>query len=147
MMAIFLFVHFPLTVAGAIVGRNITAEFKPPCRTNKVPREVTIRIEYSVISYLTSIYVSRAASLFFTCHLVITKAHFDKMIADRTTRFLQIRSLMCSTGTGIPWHSSSWQASCPFRPSTSSCTISSHLSGAIKSILFLGSCSSPSLCL
>jgi transmembrane 9 superfamily protein 1 len=40
MFAIFLFVHFPLTVVGAIVGRNITSEFKPPCRTNKVPREV-----------------------------------------------------------------------------------------------------------
>lgn len=40
MCAIFLFVHFPLTVVGAIVGRNITNEFKPPCRTNKVPREV-----------------------------------------------------------------------------------------------------------
>jgi transmembrane 9 superfamily member 1 len=40
MMAIFLFVHFPLTVVGAIVGRNITEEYKPPCRTNKVPREV-----------------------------------------------------------------------------------------------------------
>jgi hypothetical protein len=38
--AILLFVHFPSTVVGAIVGRNITPEFKPPCRTNKVPREV-----------------------------------------------------------------------------------------------------------
>ena len=42
MMAIFLFVHFPLTVVGAIVGRNITSDFKPPCRTNKVPREVRV---------------------------------------------------------------------------------------------------------
>jgi len=40
MLAILLFVHFPLTVVGAIVGRNITNEYKPPCRTNKVPREV-----------------------------------------------------------------------------------------------------------
>jgi transmembrane 9 superfamily protein 1 len=40
MMAIILFVHFPLTVVGAILGRNITEVFKPPCRTNKVPREV-----------------------------------------------------------------------------------------------------------
>lgn len=35
-----LFVHFPLCVVGAIVGRNITDEFQAPCRTNKVPREV-----------------------------------------------------------------------------------------------------------
>lgn len=27
-------------MVGAIIGRNITDEFKPPCRTNKVPREV-----------------------------------------------------------------------------------------------------------
>ena len=32
--------HFPSTVVGAIVGRNITSEYKPPCRTNKVPREI-----------------------------------------------------------------------------------------------------------
>lgn len=25
---------------GGVIGRNITNEFKPPCRTNKVPREV-----------------------------------------------------------------------------------------------------------
>ena len=52
MMAIFLFVHFPLTVVGAIVGRNITSEFKPPCRTNKVPREVrtyTLSNSHSVL--------------------------------------------------------------------------------------------------
>lgn len=40
MLSIIIFVHFPLTVAGAIAGRNVTEEFKPPCRTNKVPREV-----------------------------------------------------------------------------------------------------------
>ena len=40
MIGIFLFVHFPATVVGAVVGRNITSEFNPPCRTNKVPREV-----------------------------------------------------------------------------------------------------------
>lgn len=38
--SIFVFVHFPLTVVGGVIGRNITNEFKPPCRTNKVPREV-----------------------------------------------------------------------------------------------------------
>mmetsp|Transcript_23513 Transcript_23513/g.34500 ORF Transcript_23513/g.34500 Transcript_23513/m.34500 type:complete len:590 (+) Transcript_23513:57-1826(+) len=40
MLSIIVFVHFPLTVAGAIAGRNVTEEFKAPCRTNKVPREV-----------------------------------------------------------------------------------------------------------
>ena len=38
--SIVLFVHFPMTVVGAIVGRNITSEFRPPCRTNKVAREI-----------------------------------------------------------------------------------------------------------
>jgi len=42
MVAIILFVHFPLTVVGAIVGRNTSTEYKPPCRTNKVPREVPL---------------------------------------------------------------------------------------------------------
>jgi hypothetical protein len=57
MFAIFLFVHFPLTVVGAIVGRNITSEFKPPCRTNKVPREVScINICIHVYIY-TYIYI------------------------------------------------------------------------------------------
>lgn len=40
MLAILLLVHLPLNVVGAIIGRNITEEFQPPCRTNKVPREV-----------------------------------------------------------------------------------------------------------
>mmetsp|Transcript_13717 Transcript_13717/g.13781 ORF Transcript_13717/g.13781 Transcript_13717/m.13781 type:complete len:594 (+) Transcript_13717:176-1957(+) len=39
-VAILMFVHFPLTVVGGVIGRNITTEFRPPCRTNKVPREV-----------------------------------------------------------------------------------------------------------
>ena len=39
--SIFVFVHFPLTVVGAVTGRNMTAgEYKPPSRTNKVPREI-----------------------------------------------------------------------------------------------------------
>lgn len=40
MTAILIFVHFPFTVVGAVVGRNISTEFVPKCRTNKVPREV-----------------------------------------------------------------------------------------------------------
>lgn len=40
MVAILLFVHFPLTVVGAIVGRNITDELKVPCRISRVPREI-----------------------------------------------------------------------------------------------------------
>lgn len=39
-VAIVTFVHFPLSVVGGVVGRNITGDYKPPCRTNKVPREV-----------------------------------------------------------------------------------------------------------
>ena len=40
MGAILLFVHLPLTVVGGIVGRNITDDFRPPSRINKVPREI-----------------------------------------------------------------------------------------------------------
>jgi transmembrane 9 superfamily member 1 len=32
MLSIFIFVHFPLTVAGAIAGRNVTEDYKPPHR-------------------------------------------------------------------------------------------------------------------
>jgi len=39
-IAILTFVHLPLTVVGAILGRNITEEYKPPCRTNKAIREI-----------------------------------------------------------------------------------------------------------
>ena len=39
-LAIIIFVHFPLTVVGGVVGRNITSDYKPPCRTNKVQREI-----------------------------------------------------------------------------------------------------------
>jgi hypothetical protein len=38
--SIFVFVHFPLTILGASVGRNLTEEYRPPCRTNKVAREI-----------------------------------------------------------------------------------------------------------
>jgi hypothetical protein len=40
MLAILLFMHFPSTVLGAIVGRQLTNEYKHPCRTNKAIREV-----------------------------------------------------------------------------------------------------------
>ena len=40
MLSIIVFVHFPLVVVGAVLGRNLTEDFKAPCRTNKVPREV-----------------------------------------------------------------------------------------------------------
>lgn len=52
MASIFLFVHFPLTVLGGVVGRNITSEFKPPCRTNKVPREVPTNAAWYRQSYV-----------------------------------------------------------------------------------------------
>ena len=37
---LFLFVSFPLSVVGGIVGRNTAGEFEAPCRTKKVAREV-----------------------------------------------------------------------------------------------------------
>jgi len=42
MCSILVFVHFPLTVFGAIVGRNMTSEFKPPCRKNMAAREIPL---------------------------------------------------------------------------------------------------------
>lgn len=39
-LAIFLLVNLPLVIIGSIVGRNITSEYKPPCRTNKAVRVV-----------------------------------------------------------------------------------------------------------
>ena len=38
-VALFVFVSFPLTVLGGITGHN-TREFEPPCRTSKVPRQI-----------------------------------------------------------------------------------------------------------
>lgn len=45
-LAIFLLVHFPLTVVGTVVGKNITPDFKPPCRTNRVPREIPTNVTW-----------------------------------------------------------------------------------------------------
>eukprot|EP00904_Undaria_pinnatifida_P002897 jgi/Undpi1/12608/HiC_scaffold_6.g02277.m1 len=39
-VAMFVFIAFPLTVVGAIVGRNMSSDFKAPCRTTRVPRQV-----------------------------------------------------------------------------------------------------------
>lgn len=39
-LALVLFLHFPSTVLGAVISRNITQEYKSPCRTNKATREV-----------------------------------------------------------------------------------------------------------
>mmetsp|Transcript_26490 Transcript_26490/g.82733 ORF Transcript_26490/g.82733 Transcript_26490/m.82733 type:complete len:600 (+) Transcript_26490:2207-4006(+) len=39
-LAVFVFVVFPPTIVGGIVGRNTTVRFEPPCRTKKQPREI-----------------------------------------------------------------------------------------------------------
>ncbi|KAL4095524.1 hypothetical protein PRIC1_008898 [Phytophthora ramorum] len=39
-LALFITVALPLTIIGGIAGRNSTGEFKSPCRTNKIPREI-----------------------------------------------------------------------------------------------------------
>ncbi|CAN0265290.1 unnamed protein product [Pylaiella littoralis] len=39
-VAMFVFIAFPMTVIGAIVGRNTTSDFQAPCRTTRVPRQV-----------------------------------------------------------------------------------------------------------
>mmetsp|Transcript_41743 Transcript_41743/g.94262 ORF Transcript_41743/g.94262 Transcript_41743/m.94262 type:complete len:597 (-) Transcript_41743:525-2315(-) len=38
--ALYFLVSFPLTVIGAIAGRNMTGDFAAPCRTTKVAREI-----------------------------------------------------------------------------------------------------------
>jgi hypothetical protein len=40
MLALFVLVTFPLSVIGAIAGRNTASDFEQPCRTTKVPREI-----------------------------------------------------------------------------------------------------------
>lgn len=35
-----LLVHVPLTLVGAILARQLTADYDPPCRTNRVKREI-----------------------------------------------------------------------------------------------------------
>jgi hypothetical protein len=40
MLALFILVTFPLSVIGAIAGRNTASDFEQPCRTTKVPREI-----------------------------------------------------------------------------------------------------------
>ncbi|RLN47770.1 hypothetical protein BBJ29_006068 [Phytophthora kernoviae] len=39
-LALFITVALPLTIIGGVAGRNSTGEFKAPCRTNKIPREI-----------------------------------------------------------------------------------------------------------
>lgn len=39
-IAVYALITFPLTVVGAIVGKNSTTDFEAPCRTSKVPRPI-----------------------------------------------------------------------------------------------------------
>jgi hypothetical protein len=40
MLAIWLFVSLPLSVAGTIFGRHWMGKYEPPCRVNSIPRWV-----------------------------------------------------------------------------------------------------------
>ncbi|EQC28954.1 hypothetical protein SDRG_13291 [Saprolegnia diclina VS20] len=40
LLCLFLLVNVPLAITGGIAGRNLTAPYKPPCRTNKIQREI-----------------------------------------------------------------------------------------------------------
>ncbi|RHZ14459.1 hypothetical protein DYB37_009255, partial [Aphanomyces astaci] len=40
LICLFLLVNVPLTIIGGIAGRNTTSVYQPPCRTNKIPREI-----------------------------------------------------------------------------------------------------------
>lgn len=44
-VALFVFVAFPVTVIGAIIGRNTASDFQAPCRTTRVPRQVLNKVE------------------------------------------------------------------------------------------------------
>ena len=61
MLAILLFVHFPSTVVGAVVGRNITGEFKAPTRTNKVNMQCiihhTLKCKYLILRIIVIILI------------------------------------------------------------------------------------------
>jgi len=39
-LALYVLVAFPLGIAGALVGRHTAGDFKAPCRTTRVPREI-----------------------------------------------------------------------------------------------------------
>ncbi|CAG0912809.1 unnamed protein product [Notodromas monacha] len=40
LVALWMFVGYPLTVIGSLLGKNLTSTFEPPCRTKNVPREI-----------------------------------------------------------------------------------------------------------
>ena len=44
--AILLFSHFPLTLIGVVVARQVTTEFMAPCRTNKIAREIPLVMKW-----------------------------------------------------------------------------------------------------
>lgn len=39
-IALYVLITFPLTVIGAIIGKNTSTDFEAPCRTTKIPRQV-----------------------------------------------------------------------------------------------------------
>ncbi len=52
-MAIALFVIFPLNLAGTLFGRNISGQPNVPCRINTVPRPLPVKKWYSNSNSLT----------------------------------------------------------------------------------------------
>mmetsp|Transcript_3079 Transcript_3079/g.10615 ORF Transcript_3079/g.10615 Transcript_3079/m.10615 type:complete len:594 (+) Transcript_3079:38-1819(+) len=42
----YLFVDFPLTILGGVLGRNTTSEFEPPCRINKLVRQIPSEVPW-----------------------------------------------------------------------------------------------------
>lgn len=45
-VALYGLVAFPLTLAGAILGRQTSSDFRPPCRTTRVPREIPLEMPW-----------------------------------------------------------------------------------------------------
>lgn len=44
--ALYCLVALPLTIGGAIVGRQLSTDFKAPCRTTRVPREISLDVPW-----------------------------------------------------------------------------------------------------
>lgn len=63
MCALYLLVSFPLTVIGAIAGRNMSGDFEAPCRTTKAPREVPKDVPWYRQQFFQMFMVSQGPAL------------------------------------------------------------------------------------
>ena len=45
-VALYSLIAFPLTLGGAILGRQMSTDFRAPCRTTRVPREIPVEMPW-----------------------------------------------------------------------------------------------------